>query len=433
MRNLLIVLLVSTAISAQTPTKPAPDQGPPPRNLTQRPDGHFSANEDPTNPEKFEVHVVQPGDTLSAIAGAVLKNPRLWPQLWEQNEHIVNPHWIYPNDKILIRPVTLITEAVPPEPPPVTPPPAPAPVVEAAPPPPPPRPTPLPPPQAPAPPVDVFQLSPAKPVSEVKLEDLYCSGFVQKAAVPNDLKVISKFDQVGVLSTEGDYVYVSQGSEDGVAVGNTYQVIRPSTLMTNPTGRTRAERDLGMHYLDVAQIRVVIAQPDFSLARIIHNCADAVDVGDIMLPFRPIVLPPRPRPRPFSPFMTTTGEVKGAIVSTKGALLNFGSAYKSTGIIPGVRGGRLGAVERGIAPEGTIVYLDIGQENGVNPGDLFIVYRALDVDGRLYQVPLEVEKIKEVRTAIGEVLVLKTGERASTALVTYATDALSLGDAVERR
>jgi hypothetical protein len=431
MRNLLIVLLVSTAISAQTPTKPAPDQGPPPRNLTQRPDGHFSANEDPTNPEKFEVHVVQPGDTLSAIAGAVLKNPRLWPQLWEQNEHIVNPHWIYPNDKILIRPVTLITEAVPPEPPPVTPPPAPAPVVEAAPP--PPRPTPLPPPQAPAPPVDVFQLSPPKPVSEVKLEDLYCSGFVQKAAVPNDLKVISKFDQVGVLSTEGDYVYVSQGSEDGVAVGNTYQVIRPSTLMTNPTGRTRAERDLGMHYLDVAQIRVVIAQPDFSLARIIHNCADAVDVGDIMLPFRPIVLPPRPRPRPFSPFMTTTGEVKGAIVSTKGALLNFGSAYKSTGIIPGVRGGRLGAVERGIAPEGTIVYLDIGQENGVNPGDLFIVYRALDVDGRLYQVPLEVEKIKEVRTAIGEVLVLKTGERASTALVTYATDALSLGDAVERR
>ena len=48
----------------------------------------------------------------------------MWPQLWEQNEHIINPHWIYPDDKILIRPVTPLAEAKPPEPAPepVTPP-----------------------------------------------------------------------------------------------------------------------------------------------------------------------------------------------------------------------------------------------------------------------------------------------------------------------
>ena len=38
-----------------------------------------------------------------------------------------------------------------------------------------------------------------------------------------------------------------------------------------------------------------------------------------------------------------------------------------------------------------------------------------------------------VRTAIGELVVLKVEERASTALVTYASDGLSLGDVVERR
>src|SRR5206468_1205659 len=73
--------------------------------------------------------------------GEVLKNPRLWPQLWEQNEHIINPHWIYPNDKILIRPVTVVTEAKPPEPAPeaataaepaAAPAPQPAPEAEAA-------------------------------------------------------------------------------------------------------------------------------------------------------------------------------------------------------------------------------------------------------------------------------------------------------------
>jgi hypothetical protein len=236
-----------------------------------------------------------------------------------------------------------------------------------------------------------------------------------------------------VLSTEGEYVYISQGSEDGIVAGTMYQVIRPSTTMTNPDGRTRAERDLGMHYMDVGQMRVALVQPDFSLARVIHSCGDAIEVGDIMLPFQPIVLPPRQRPRPFGPFMTTTSGIKGAIVNTKGVLLNFGSAFKSAGIIPGVSGGRLGPMARGIASEGTIVYLDIGQENGVNPGDLFIVYRAVDFDDRLYALPREVEKLRNLRTAVGELLVIKTGERASTALVTYATDALSLGDAVERR
>src|ERR1044071_1238443 len=130
MRILLALLMFASSAFAQTRT--APQQGPPPKNLVRQPDGHFTANQEPANPEKFEVRVVKAGDTLSAIAGEVLQNPRLWPQLWEQNEHIVNPHWIYPNDKILIRPVTLITEAAPP----------PAPEPEPTPPPAPPRPRP---------------------------------------------------------------------------------------------------------------------------------------------------------------------------------------------------------------------------------------------------------------------------------------------------
>src|SRR5881628_3571390 len=116
MKTLIAVLLMASGAFAQAPTKTPPAQGPPPKNLTVRPDGHVSANQDPANPENFEVHVVAKGNTLWAIAGDVLKNPGLWPQLWEQNEHIINPHWIYPNDKILIRPVTVVTEAKPPEP-----------------------------------------------------------------------------------------------------------------------------------------------------------------------------------------------------------------------------------------------------------------------------------------------------------------------------
>src|SRR5215813_10814671 len=173
MKTLLVALLLASSAWGQTeqvPTKTPPKQGPPPKNLTVRADGHVSANQDPANPEKFDIYLVKQGDTLWHIAGDVLKNPKLWPQLWEENEHIINPHWIYPNDKILIRPITLITEAKPPEPEPEPEPPSELPrnVVQP--------PTPPPPPQAPAPPALIIEQQ--NPVPELTFDDIYCSGFV---------------------------------------------------------------------------------------------------------------------------------------------------------------------------------------------------------------------------------------------------------------
>jgi len=420
---------------AQAPQKTIPAQGPPPKNLTVRPDGHVSANQDPANPDQFEVHVVKQGETLSGISGEVLKDPRLWPQLWEQNEHIINPHWIYPNDKILIRPVTVLSEAKPPEPAPPAPPPepAPAPVPEVeiltrpAPP-------PAPPPPAEEPVGNVFDLGERKPASEVKIDDLYCSGFVRMAPVPRDLKVISRFDvDTRAIATEADYIYISQGSEDGIMPGTVYQVIRPTKTMTNPYGRTKAERDLGMHYLEIGHVQVTLTQADFSLARVIHTCGDTIELGDIMLPFQPIVLPPRDRSRPFGPLMTTTSGIKGQVVATKTLLLSYGSTFTGPNFQPGIGGQGIGVIDRGVGVEGSIVYIDIGENKSVKPGDIFIAYREIQFDRRLYSVPREARKLASQRTAIGEMIILKVGERASTALVTYSTDGLYLGDPVERR
>jgi hypothetical protein len=444
---LAAILTVSTAF-AQAPPKTAPVQGPPPKNLTVRPDGHVSANEDPANPGNFEIHIVKQGETLSAIAGEVLKDPRLWPQLWEQNEHIINPHWIYPNDKILIRPVTVVTEAKPPAaeaapagaaPAPATPqPPAPEPAPE-------PQPEAevrqpvrpaflVPPPPPPEPGERTFTLDEQKPTPEVKLDDIYCSGFVKTAPVSRNLTVTAKFNAAsGILATDSDYVYLSQGSEDGIVVGNVYDVIRATRTLTNPTGRTKAERDLGMHYLEIAYVRVTLTQADFSLARVIRTCGDAVEIGDVMLPFEPAEFPQPQRPRKFDPLMTTGSGITGEIITTKTVLLSFGSNFAGPMIQPGVGGGGLGVIDRGIAAAGSIVYINLGQDKSVKPGDIFIAYRSETFDGRLFSYSKDVNKLKAQRIAIGELIVLKVGERASSALVTYSSDSLSLGDSVERR
>ena len=396
------------AAASQTPA-----QGPPPKNLTKLPDGHFSANSDPKDVESFEVRVVLAGDTLSGIAKDVLKDGKLWPQIWEQNEHIVNPHWIYPNDKILIKPVTKISEAKPPEP--ETPAAAAPAIPEAA-----PLaaqnqgpqplkgtlvPAPYPNSQATTAPRSILNLDPPRSFPEVKQSDVACSGFIRSEAVPNDLKVVGRYSDDRQLATEGEYVYIGRGAEAGIRPGTQYEVLRP----------TKAVKGLGMHYMEVALVQIVMGQADHSLARITYGC-ETVEVGDFLVPYTKVEIPTLPAKRTFSGTMKASGQVPGNVIMTKDSVVNSRSKTE----IPSASRRSLKTLDKGIVGEGSVVYLDVGKQAGAKPGDLFIVYR-------------DHPKVSNVRTAVAELVILKVEDGSSSALVTYSDDAISLGDVVERR
>jgi len=47
-------------------------------------------------------YFVKKGDTLWDLSGTFFNDPFAWPDLWENNRHIEDPHWIYPGDSIYI-------------------------------------------------------------------------------------------------------------------------------------------------------------------------------------------------------------------------------------------------------------------------------------------------------------------------------------------
>jgi len=52
-----------------------------------------------TAPKRY---VVKKGDTLWAISNKFLNNPAYWPEIWDKNQKVQNPHLIYPGDVLYI-------------------------------------------------------------------------------------------------------------------------------------------------------------------------------------------------------------------------------------------------------------------------------------------------------------------------------------------
>ncbi|MGB0036358.1 MAG: hypothetical protein WBP79_12855 [Candidatus Acidiferrales bacterium] len=263
-------------------------------------------------------------------------------------------------------------------------------------------------------------------------DDMYCSGLISSEAVPRDTFLITgEGSNYKVTFQQGDYVYINKGSSQGAKVGDVYSVVR---AVWDPTEIEWAKwqfsilRKLGTMWEDEGRLRVVVAQPDVSIAQV-ENACNYIQRDDIVLPFAERPAPPLKSKELFDRFAPPSGKPTAMVITGK-----------RFGILMGTN---------------DTIYVNLGSSQGVKVGDYFRIFRyqgtqhevayqtprfAFDADssikvyGRAYgygSVPQRYKWDNVPREVVGEGVVVRTGPNASTVLVTHTVSEFYAGDYVE--
>jgi hypothetical protein len=332
---------------------------------------HWSKNKYPDSiPEGASYYIVVRGDTLWDISARFLKNPYLWPQIWDQNKYISDAHWIYPGDPILLPNVSVVSdrageagatgteegaEGLPGE--------GLAGVGEAG-----------------------AVLSPV--TEQVTVQ---CAPYIVQSAEDDSLRIIGSEEGVDKNAfADRDILYLNKGSNAGIKAGDVFQFQAAAYPVKHPmTGKV-----VGTKVEPTGWGRVILVQENSSTVMVEQACQD-IHIGDYLKTFERANVPLLLK-KPHSDRLTPpSGKTQGFIIDQ--------------------------AADATIAAEGNIVTIDLGTEAGVTPGNVFTVSRVV------------YPSVPSPRNVVGEIAVIAARDKTSVAKVIYSRDAIMNGDEIELR
>lgn len=337
-----------------------------------------------------DTYTVRPGDTLWDLSGRFLNNPWYWPKIWSYNPEIANPHWIYPGNLLKFYPGA---EDAPTRVEPIAPG---TPVAEAE--------------EGPEAVKELEDFSRADlkaPVEDdtVAVTGPYKIGYVPRSrfarrdtfVTPRELaesgSIRAAFEEKLMLSSL-DRAYAKFQNAAEVKVGETYVVYKTERPIYHPVTKEL----FGYQAAVLGSAKVVAVEPRVATLVIAQSLAP-IERGALLGPwtqkfFRPIDRRPNRQ------------AVDGRIIAAQVDVVT-----------------QMG--------EHHLVFVDKGEKDGVEEGNVFTVLRSGDQYGKDPHAPTWDPKLPTER--VGDLLVVDVREKASAALVTRSMKELMVGDHVQMR
>mgnify|MGYP003563239544 CR=1 FL=1 len=219
--------------------------------------------------EKIEVveseagfyYTIQKGDTLWDLSRHFNNSPWLWPELWEENDQISNPHWIFPGERIRLYKKSgsqTVKGTEPTQPGEVMPVPMPMPVPSSA--------------------------EKASTAPYFVYSSIDSVGFIRKPPVAS-LGTIFEVQGRKTLISEGDIVYIRPDdmSDSGRLIpGSRHTVFR----YMQPTDDRRSTETIGTQHYILGIVEVTKKEVDMVIAKVLKSFR-TIRVDDHLMLFNP--------------------------------------------------------------------------------------------------------------------------------------------------
>lgn len=255
--------------------------------------------------------------------------------------------------------------------------------------------------------------------------DINCSGFMTKESIPMKNQVIGGEHSPHVSQFGGrDTIFLAG---DGFTVGAQYRILRrvsDKNHVESFPGMYALGRETGDQWADIGYVHVTQIVDGVPMAYVDFSCQPMV-VGDVAVPY--VERPPVPfskNPMSFQEFGVPTGSLVGRIAESKDFDYLLGTGRK--------------------------VYLNVGADKGLKPGDYLRVTRGYDwhkdstpidrlstkantIEDTNERMPAvaEGQEKKFPRRGLGEMIVLWTTPNSAVALITVSREDMHIGDQVE--
>lgn len=224
-------------------------------------------------------YTVQKGDTLWDISSKFLKDPFLWPKLWERNPYITNPHLIFPGNSVRLSSAEPVKKEEPKEEP-----------------------------------QKVVEEKPKEPVKEIKEVEVQKVEAVPPSVEKKEEMVVEKrpvkveekpfyvpdirdagfmsdvpYRGIGIvlegkegknLMSAGDVIFLAFNTSEPVLIGNKYTVLRAGREIKHPI----TSRTIGRKYNIMGNIQIIDQNGRFFAGKI-TEAFYPIEVGDLIQPY----------------------------------------------------------------------------------------------------------------------------------------------------